>query len=79
MTRRQARYSTRSGREGGLDERWHVFVAFWFLAGLSLLTIGVGMWADVAHSHRVAALILLLGILCLAVGLIVRRAERREG
>ncbi|HLX32116.1 MAG TPA: hypothetical protein VKR79_05030 [Gaiellaceae bacterium] len=54
-------------------------MAFWFLAGLSLLTIGVGMWADVAHSHRVAALILLLGILCLAVGLIVRRAERREG
>jgi hypothetical membrane protein len=65
-------------RQGGdTDERWKVFIAFWLLGGVALVTIGIAMFADVAHAHRVGGVLVLLGIICLAVGLAVRRAGQR--
>jgi hypothetical protein len=64
-------------RAGELDERWQLFIGFWLLAGLALLTIGIAMFAAVAHSHRVAGLVMLLGVVCLAIGGGLLRAARR--
>jgi hypothetical protein len=60
------------------DEQWQVFIGFWLIGGLALLVIGVAMFAAVAHSRRLAALLLLAGIACIAVGLTVRRAAQHR-
>jgi hypothetical protein len=59
------------------SERWQGFVAFWLLAGLALLVIGIGMFAAVHHGHRVGAVIALVGAVSLGIGLVVWRAGRR--
>ena len=64
-------------RRGAQSDRWQSFVAFWLLGGLVLLAIGIEMFAAVRHGHRVGGLIALLGIVCLVIGLLVRRAARR--
>jgi heme/copper-type cytochrome/quinol oxidase subunit 4 len=61
-----------------LDERWQTFIAFWLLAGLTLLTVGIAVLAAVSHGHRIAAVLLLAGVICLAVGFTVWRAGRRR-
>jgi uncharacterized membrane protein len=63
---------------GAQPDRWLTFIAFWLLAGLTLLTVGIAMFAVVRHAHRVGAFIAFLGIICLAIGLLVRRGGRRE-
>jgi uncharacterized membrane protein HdeD (DUF308 family) len=78
MTRLQPARPAKSRQGSASDEQWKVFTAFWLLAGVALLIIGIATFAAVAHSHRVAAVLMLLGILSLAVGLIVRRAGFRE-
>jgi hypothetical protein len=62
---------------GGTDQRWQVFIAFWFLGAVALVAIGIAMFATVAHAHRVGGIIVLLGIICLTIGLVVRRAGQR--
>jgi uncharacterized membrane protein len=74
MTRRRqpARPATRQAES--LDEHWQVFIGFWLLAGVTLLIIGIAMFATVQHSHRVAAILIFLGIISIVIGLVVRRA-----
>jgi uncharacterized membrane protein len=76
MTRLQPARPAKSRQGSASDEQWKVFTAFWLLAGVALLIIGIAMFAAVAHSHRVAAVLMLAGILSLAVGLTVRHAGR---
>jgi len=66
-----------SGGGGPQADRWQTFIAFWLLAGLTLLTVGIATFAAVRHAHRIGGVIVLLGIICLAIGLIVRRAGQR--
>jgi predicted lipid-binding transport protein (Tim44 family) len=77
MSRRRAAQPVQSRRANPDYEHWQAFVGFWLVAGLALLLIGIAMFAAVAHSHRVAALLILGGIVCLAIGFIVRRAAQR--
>jgi hypothetical protein len=65
-----------SRREGMQRDRWQSFVAFWLLGGVALLVIGIATFAAVHNGHRVGAVIALLGIVCLAIGLVVWRAGR---
>jgi hypothetical protein len=58
-------------------ERWQVFIAFWLLAGLALLTIGIAVFAALSHAHGLGASLLLSGVVCLAIGIVVRRAGHR--
>jgi hypothetical protein len=64
--------------EGLRSDRWQGFIAFWLLGGLTLLVIGIAMFAAVRHGHRVGAVIVLIGIVCFAIGLLVWRAGRRQ-
>jgi threonine/homoserine/homoserine lactone efflux protein len=57
--------------------RWHEFVAFWFFAGVLLITIGIVMIVTVRHGDRVGAVAALLGIICVGAGNLVRLAGRR--
>jgi hypothetical protein len=41
--------------------------------------IGIAMFAVVAHSHRVAGLLMLAGIVSIVIGLTIRRAGQRAG
>ena len=79
MTRRPADQPARPSQGGPDDAHWQTFVGFWLLAGIALLVIGIAMFAGVAHSHRVAALVILAGIISLAIGFIFRRAAPRAG
>jgi uncharacterized membrane protein len=68
----------------GLGERerpgnWQSFVAFWLLAGITLLALGIAMFATVRHGHRVGGVIAFLGLLCLTFALVLRRAGKRGG
>jgi len=63
--------------EGMESDRWQGFVAFWLLGGLALLVIGIATFAAVRHAHRLGGVIVLVGIVCLAIGLLVLRAGRR--
>jgi uncharacterized membrane protein len=60
-----------------LDQHWQIFIAFWLLAGLTLLGIGIATFVAVHNGHRVGGVLALVGIVCLAIGLAVRRAGRR--
>lgn len=60
-----------------IDERWQSFIAFWLVAGLALLALGIAVFVAVHDGHRVGGVLLLVGIICLAIGLSVRRAGRR--
>jgi uncharacterized membrane protein YgdD (TMEM256/DUF423 family) len=60
-----------------IDDRWQSFIAFWLVAGLALLGLGIGVFVAVHNGHRVGGVLVLLGIVCFAVGLIIRRASRR--
>jgi hypothetical protein len=60
------------------SNRWQLFLAFWLLAGVALLIIGIATFAAAHHGHRVGAVVALLGIACLAIGLVVHRAGRRH-
>jgi hypothetical protein len=71
------RADARTGKPARLDDRWVTFVAFWFLAALTLLVVGFAMFVAVAHSHRVASVLLVIAVLCLAVGFFLLRAGRR--
>jgi hypothetical protein len=77
MTRREGAYPERARPDAGTDERWKLFIAFWLLGGATLVTIGIAMFAGVAHSHRLAALLIISGLISLAIGLFVRRAGSR--
>lgn len=77
MSRRRAAQPAQTRPAGPDDEHWQAFIGFWLVAGVALLVIGTATFAAVPHSHRIAALLMLLGILCLVIGLIVRRAAKR--
>jgi heme A synthase len=64
--------------EGPRAEQRQSFIAFWLFAGASLLVIGIAMFAAVRHGHRVGALIAFLGVVCLGIGFLVRRAGRER-
>ncbi len=74
---RQSARPARSRQTSSPDEHWQVFIGFWLLAGLTLFIIGIAMFAAVAHSHRLGAILMLLGIVCIVIGLTVLRAARR--
>lgn len=74
LRRRYSRPMTR--RPGATPDQWQVFLAFWIVAGLTLLTIGVVMFAVARHAHRIGAAIALLGIACLAVANVLRLGRR---
>jgi hypothetical protein len=63
---------------GQQSQSWQSFIAFWLLAGLALVALGIFMFVAVHHGHRVGALIALIGLACIAIGLFIRRAQRRE-
>jgi len=63
----------------GERSSWRSFVAFWLLAGITLLALGSAMFATVRHAHRVGGVIAFLGLLCLAFSLVLYRASRRGG
>ena len=62
----------------GAEERWRVFVAFWLLGGVTLVVIGIAMFAAVAHAHRVGGVLFLLGAISIGISLGVRRASQRS-
>ena len=68
---------TGSRKTAGLDDRWRTFLVFWFAAAVALFVLGVAMFLSVAHSHRIAFVLLVLALLCLTVGLLVLRAGRQ--
>ena len=59
-------------------ERWQTFTAFWLLAGLALLAIGITVFAAVHHGHRLGGVLVLLGVGCLALGVVVWRVQRAD-
>ena len=59
-----------------IDDRWQSFIAFWLVAGLALLGLGIVVFAAVRHGHRLAGVIVLAGIVSLAIGLSLRRVGR---
>lgn len=75
--RRRPARPARSRQGSSPDEHWQVFIGFWLLAGLSLFIIGIATLAAVTHSHRLAAILMLLGVLCIVIGLTVLRAAGR--
>jgi len=60
-----------------LNGRWTGFFAFWLGSGLALIGLGLGTLAAVGHGRRLAAFVVLMGIVCLGIALIVLRAGRR--
>ena len=64
-------------RDGERPANWRSFVAFWLLAGITLLALGIAMFATVRHAHRVGGVIAFLGLLCLAFSVILYRASLR--
>jgi hypothetical protein len=68
---------TGARKTAGLDDRWRTFVAFWFGAALTLFGLGLAMFVAIAHSHRIAFVLLILAAMCLTVGLLIRRAGRQ--
>lgn len=68
-----------SPREGARPVDWQSFIAFWLLAGITLLALGVAMFVTVRHAHRVGGVVAFLGLVCLAAGLLLRRASRTGG
>jgi hypothetical protein len=77
MTREASRRASADANPGTIDDRWQSFIAFWLVAGLALLGLGVAVFAAVHRGHRVGGVLVLVGIVCLAIGLSVRRAGRR--
>lgn len=63
--------------DGARSVSWRSFVAFWLLAGITLLALGIAMYATVRHAHRVGGVIAFLGLLCVAFSLILHKASRR--
>ena len=59
------------------SDRWRSFVAFWLIAGLTLLVTGIAMFVAVHHGHRVGGVIVLVGIVCFVIGFLVWRAGRQ--
>lgn len=56
--------------------RWQGFLALWVFAGVALFTIGLIVVFALRHGHRIGAVAVLLGIVCLAIGNLVRLAGR---
>ena len=68
--------TTRAVKTARLDDRWQTFIAFWFLAAVALLVMAVATFIAVAHSHRLAFVLLASGVISLTIGLLIRRAGR---
>jgi hypothetical protein len=62
-----------------IDDRWQSFMAFWLVAGLALVGLGIAVFAAVHNGHRVGGVLVLLGIVCLAIGFGLRRVSRSRG
>jgi hypothetical protein len=76
MTREASRRASADANRSNVDDRWRSFIAFWLVAGLALVGLGVAVFAAVHNGHRVGGVLVLLGVVCLAIGLGVRRAGR---
>ena len=60
-----------------IDDRWQSFIGFWLVAGVALLAIGIAVSVSVHNGRRVGGVIVLLGIVCLAIGFGLRRVGSR--
>jgi hypothetical protein len=49
------------------------------VAGLALLGLGIAVFVAVHNGHRVGGVLVLAGIVCLVIGLGIRRAGSRAG
>jgi hypothetical protein len=77
MSREASRRASAVANRATVDDRWRSFIAFWLVAGLALFGLGVSVFAASPNGHRVGGVLVLAGVVCLAIGLGVRRAGRR--
>jgi hypothetical protein len=74
---RRRRQGPEADYRAHIDERWQSYIAFWLLAGLALVGLGIAVFVAIHNGHRVGGVLVLVGIVCVAVGISLRRTSRR--